>query len=283
MKLRLRRSLVVAAAFVLLAALPAAGHSATSASSSFVGPKAYYLALGDSLAYGYQPNLDLFQGYDTDFFYHFKTPGQRLINMACVDESTTTLINGGCPFAKFLRYKYTGPQLAAAVTFIKQHPGRVSPVTIDIGGNDILPLMNPATCSISTTETITQIVTAFDTNFNTILSQLKTSLNGTGDLLAMNYYMPYQNQCPNLLPYLQLFNTHIASVAQANGVPVADVFTAFGGPATPNPNLCKEVWTCSKGDVHPTTLGYSVIAHTFETLAGYKQHHPRWPRLRQLL
>lgn len=273
MKLRLRRSLAVATAFVLMAVLPTVGHSATSPSS--VGPKAYYLALGDSLAFGYQPNLNLFQGYATDFFHHFRTSGQRLIDMACVDESTTTFINGGCPFTKFLRYKYTGPQLAAAISFIQQHPGQVSPVTIDIGGNDILPLMNPATCSISTTETITQLVSAFDTNFNSILSQLKTALHGSGDLFTMNYYMPYQNQCPNLLPYLDLFNTHIAAVAQANGVPVADVFSAFGGPSTPNPNLCNEVWTCAKGDVHPTTRGYSLIAQTFETLAGYKQQHHR--------
>lgn len=276
MRIRSLRLLALTATLALTALFPLARH--TPRPNSAVGPKPYYLALGDSLSYGYQPNLDLFQGYASDFFHHFATAGHaHLIDMGCVLETTTTMINGGCPFAKYRKYKYSGPQLAAAVAFIQQHPSQVSPVTIDIGANDLLPFFNASTCAISSTETITQIATAFDTNFNTILTQLKTALNGTGDLYAMNYYMPYQNQCPNLLPYLQTFNQNIAAVAQANGVPLADVFTAFGGATTPNPNICNYTWICSsKHDVHPTTKGYTVIAQTFESLAGYKKQHRPW-------
>lgn len=283
MKTRSSRSLVLSAVLALIVALPATAHAVapanTMAPATSIGPKSYYLALGDSLAYGFQPNINILRGYAGDFFRSFSSAGQsHMINMACPDESTATVINGGCPFTKYLKYKYSGPQLDAAVRFIQQHPGQVSPVTIDIGGNDILPLMNTATCTISTTQSITQIVTAFDSNFNTVLSTLKAALNGTGDLFTMNYYMPYQNKCPNLMPYLLLFNSQIQAVAQKNGVPVADVFTAFGGAISPNPHICAYTWICAKNDVHPTTQGYRVIARTFTNLAGYKRHL-RWPWL----
>jgi hypothetical protein len=96
------------------------------------------------------------------------------------------------------------------------------------------------------------------------------ALNGQGDLATMNYYSPYVNQCPQLLPFLQTFNAHVTADAAALGVPVADVFTAFGGAALPNPNLCALTWICSSyHDVHMTDRGYGVIASAFEAALGY--------------
>ena len=95
-------------------------------------------------------------------------------------------------------------------------------------------------------------------------------MQGTGDLVTMNYYFPYQNQCPNLLPDVALFNQHLASDAQQNGVPVVDVFSAFGGAAVPNTNLCRYTWICSSyHDIHATTQGHAVIAAAFEATLGY--------------
>jgi hypothetical protein len=45
------------------------------------------------------------------------------------------------------------------------------------------------------------------------------------------------------------------------GFRIVDVFGAFGGIATPN--ICTYNWICAVGDIHPTDLGYSVIADTF--------------------
>jgi hypothetical protein len=46
-----------------------------------------------------------------------------------------------------------------------------------------------------------------------------------------------------------------------------DVFTAFGGPGVPNPNICTYTWMCTAPplgpDIHATDLGYRVIADTF--------------------
>jgi lysophospholipase L1-like esterase len=265
------------AAALLLALLPVA-HPATATTSA--GPKTFYLALGDSLAWGYQPNLDIVQGYAEDLYLHllprstfFPLPPRGTffeVNVACSGETAATFIAGGCPFALFKKYPYTGPQLAAALAFIHHHLGQVSPVTIDIGANDLLPLVNPSTCAVPAPAVITQALAAFDAHFSSILAQLRTALQGTGDLVTMNYYFPYQNQCPKLLPAVKLFNQHLAGDAQQNGVPVADVFSAFGGAAVPNANLCAYTWICSRyHDIHATTQGYAAIATAIEATLGY--------------
>ena len=266
-----RRVRLMAAA-LLLALLPVA-HPATATTS--VGPRTFYLALGDSLAWGFQPNWNIVQGYVEDLYLHLLQRGAQRgtffeINMACSGETAATFIAGGCPFSQFKKYPYAGPQLTAALTFIRQHRGQVSPVTIDIGANDLLPLVNPSTCTEPAPAVVTQALAAFDANFSRILAQLRTALQGTGDLVTMNYYFPYQNQCPNLLPDVELFNQHLASDAQQNGVPVVDVFSAFGGAAAPNPNLCRYTWICSSHhDIHATTQGHAVIAAAFEATLGY--------------
>lgn len=270
MTLRISR-LCKGAISVLVAVLVFAVCSPASAGTT-AGPKAYYLALGDSLAYGYQPDGDVVQGYADDFYANLQAHGTRsLTNLACPGETTGTFIHGGCPYWWTRKTLYTGSQLNAALAFISSHRGRVSPVTIDIGANDVLAAFDPSTCTVGSNWPT--VLSTFDSNFSSILSQLRSALKGQGDLVTMNYYDPYQNQCasnPQVLSLLQTFNAHIASDAAAYSVPVADVFTSFGGATTPNPNICSYTWMCSPfNDIHATSQGYAVIASTFETTVGY--------------
>lgn len=265
----LRRVMMVCS-LLLLSMAATLAFSGPAHAQSFVGPKAYYLDLGNSLAFGYQPDLDWAHGYGTDFANNLKNHGsQNYINMACPGETTGTFINGGCPYAALKKYIYFTPQLQAAVSFINNHPGQVSPVTLDIGANDLLPDINSSNCTVSSAWT-TDLAT-MKTNLGAILSQLKGALHGTGDLLLMNYYDPYQNQCPSSVPYVQQINSAIASVAGGYDVPVANVFNAFGGATVPDPNTCNYTWICNFlfHDIHATSAGYSVIASTFESLYGY--------------
>lgn len=265
------RPLLRGAVPVLVGVLVLAVYTPTSAAGA-AGPKAYYLALGDSLAYGYQPDGDIVQGYADDFYADLQAQGARsLTNLACPGETSGTFIHGGCPYWWTRKTLYTGSQLDAALAFISGHRGRVSPVTIDIGANDALAAFDPSTCTVGTNWPT--VLSTFDSNFSFILGQLRSALKGQGDLVAMNYYDPYQNQCaskPEVLSLLQTFNAHIASDAAAYGVPVADVFTSFGGATTPNPNICSYTWMCSAfNDIHATNQGYAVIASTFESTVGY--------------
>jgi lysophospholipase L1-like esterase len=283
--LRVLWRVALVAVLTALALLPA-GHTVAAslgaqpavATARLVGPKAYYLALGDSIVFGYQPNGNWTHGYPELFFADLRPLGTRhLINMGCGGEGVTTFINGGCPALAQAPPKYPyaphKSQLAAAVAFLRHHRGQVSPVTIDLGANDFF-----AGCRVQ--PHAAQLLAAYDAKFSRILAELRAALVG-GDLFTMNIFDPGQNVCahhPEQLAFVKTINAHIARVAARYGVPVADTFKAFGNETTPNPNLCAYTWVCNTPvpDFHPRTLGYALIASTFEQLgrAKYQWHRP---------
>lgn len=259
--------------FLFLTVAPAAFASSSSHRFTLVGPRKHYLALGDSLVFGFQPDLDFSHGYASDFYNNLQGHGtSALANMGCPGETSSTFINGGCPYSYLRKYPYIGAQLAAAVTYLKFYRGQVSPVTLDIGANDLLGDINTSTCAISST--FNSDLATLDTNLTqTILPQLTAAMtvkgHVTGDLVMMNYYDPYQNICPNTVPYIQTINQHLASDVSGYGI-IVNVFKSFGGTTTPNPNICSYTWMCSVfKDIHATSKGYSVIASTFESGTGY--------------
>lgn len=63
--------LILIALLLALAFVPDRAH----ATGSFVGPKTRYLALGDSLAFGYQPNLDWSHSYAKQWSNELKSHG----------------------------------------------------------------------------------------------------------------------------------------------------------------------------------------------------------------
>lgn len=240
----------IGAALALVLSVAAAG-----ASSAVIGPKQHYLALGDSLAVG---------GYATPLFVVLQVEGTKdVTNYGCPGETSATFINGGCP-SKLAPPGFV--QLAAAVAFLHAHPGKVSPVTLDLGaevGRDI----NPATCTINVSGFNADLA-AVDANLTgTILPALRAALTVdgrvTGSIVMMNYYDPYQSICPNTVPFVGTLNQHLANDA-SGFASIVDVFSAFGGSGVPNPDLCRLTLMCApRPNIHPTTEGYSVIANTF--------------------
>ena len=125
------------------AAFAAAAVSACSGPATSAGPDAqaiqasYYLAVGDSLSQGVQPNatgasVETKQGYPDQVYAALRRshPALRLVKLGCPGETTSTMIHGGiCRYAG-------GSQLAAAVAFLRAHRGHVLLITIDIGAND---------------------------------------------------------------------------------------------------------------------------------------------------
>ncbi len=238
-----------------------------------IGPKVYYLALGDSLAYGFQPDFDWANGYTSYFARNLQNYGVKIYaNLACPGETTTTMIKGICPYSLLHKYVYTGPQLAAAIAFLHQHAGQVSPVTLDIGANDLLPDLNTSDCAASSKWQ--SDLAAEDYNLtHIILPQLVAALTVhdrvTGDLLLMNYYDPYQNSCPDTMQYIREFNRHLATDAD-NFATVVNVFTPLSGTTSSNPNLCNYTWMCGLlPDIHANDAGYELMASAFEHATGY--------------
>src|SRR6478752_2062518 len=156
--------------FVCAVALVAFGAFALAPTAGAAGVESTYLALGDSLAYGYhqaqfQEELkakgfveaaNFNDGYVDDFGATLKllNPKLKVINDGCPGETTETMIKGsgvgsafcaggptGSPFPKaFLHHSYPGTQLEDTLAIAKE-PG-VGTITLDIGANDILQFLS---------------------------------------------------------------------------------------------------------------------------------------------
>ena len=104
------RRILMPLAFVvamLVVATPSASAISYSRSFTVVGPKVRYLALGDSLAFGLQPDVDFSHGYVDDFMSNLSQHGVRyLANMGCPGETSSTFVNGWCPNSYMRKYPY---------------------------------------------------------------------------------------------------------------------------------------------------------------------------------
>jgi lysophospholipase L1-like esterase len=268
------KRLTVAAVAVLATILALATPARADDSSA----TRYYVALGDSLAVGVQPIgppplNETNDGY-TDQLYAtlaVEDPKLKLVKLGCGGESTTSMrfgsqlptVAASCGPPEFYLHRYPSKtQLAEAVGFLAAHKGKVALVTIDIGGNDVLGAGGAAEIA---------------RNLPVILSELRAAIDGDVPIVGLNYYSPFLpaawaegglEALRSSVDALRTFNDALKGIYTAAGVPVADVAEAFHTndftlvDRTPlNVALaCEWTWSCSVGDVHPTTDGYGAIA-----------------------
>ena len=286
--LRLRLPLAIAAVATLTACSGSATpHHAPTSPPVPAPPATYYLALGDSLAQGVQPDaagasVETPYGYPDQVYAALRRthPTLRLVKLGCPGETTTTMINGG-----ICRYR-GGSQLAAGDAFLRTHRGRVVLVTIDIGANDPEHcgdqpgLGQLASCAVTG-------IPAAVTHLTTIMTSLKAAGPGIR-IVGMNYYLPALAEWRNGLPgrvvawtaekLAATYNQMLDRVYTNAGARVANVFGAFetadfadqAGAANVPRNvarLCQWTWACAappRGpNQHANQAGYQVIARTF--------------------
>jgi lysophospholipase L1-like esterase len=253
-------------------------------------PVRYYLALGDSLAVGAQPDASgtsaaTGQGYASQLYAILRRerPGLRLVRLGCIGETTVSMIHGG-----ICRYP-SGSQLADATAFLRAHRGQIALVTLDIGANDPETcLLNPTPSGLATCATKT--IPGAISNLGTILARLRQADPGAR-LIAMNYYLPALAQWRHgftgeMIARLVEFgadgyNALLDREYRKYGVRVADVFSAFStsdfgakvnvrglGSLPGNvAAICRWTWECAgppRGpNQHPNQAGYQVITHAF--------------------
>jgi lysophospholipase L1-like esterase len=247
-------------------------------------PASYYLSLGDSLSTGYQPGLgDTDQGYADQLFPGLKAavPSLELVKLGCRGETTTTMIKGGiCPYDQ-------GSQLGAAAMFLRDHPGQVRYLTIDIGGNDV----NRCVKSGASTgyqvgyQCIVKAVGTVAANLWAIVSKVRAT-GGTAPVYAgMTYYDPVLAAWLTGKSGQALARTSVPLVGAVNDMErmlyswadfrVADVSKAFasgdfrtqaGGLPLNVSRLCLWTYMCLRKDIHPNADGYQQIARTFAPL-----------------
>ncbi len=288
----LRLPLAVAAAATILTACSgsAAPDAALAGPDPSPAPPTYYLALGDSLSQGVQPDaagvsVETRDGYPDQVYaaLHPSHPALKLVKLGCPGETTSTMINGG-----ICHYR-SGSQLAAAVGFLRAHRGRVLLVTIDIGAND------PEQCGSQ--PSLTQLascaatsIPAAVTHLTTIMARLKAAAGPGVRIVGMNYYLPALAEWRDGLPghvvawaaerLAATYNGLLDRVYTSAGARIADVFGAFDTAdfaeqgTTPRnvALLCQWTWACAappRGpNQHANQAGYQVIARAFLQASG---------------
>ena len=195
-----------------------------------------YMSLGDSLAAGYGA-LPTTQGY-----------AYLLYRQGVYDQITNTLFaNAAVPGATsgdVLAY-----QVPQAITRFQP-----SVMTLSVGGNDLLRILNGADPF--------QVLGEFQANLGQILCGLRQALPQSRIYLHNLYDVPeITANVPGGLQAILGFNAVIAGVAQACGASVADVYTAFSGRTG---LLLIERNGAGQFEVHPTNAGYRAIANAFK-------------------
>jgi lysophospholipase L1-like esterase len=252
-------------------------------------PPVYYLALGDSLSRGIQPNpttgvlFETTQGYVDDLYAHLRLrrPGLRLAKLGCSGETTSTMIIGGV-----CQYPLVS-QLEQAAQFLQTNT--VALVTLSIGGDNILHCLSvqgiDQTC-------VTNGIGMAAANLPYILARLRAAAGPNVPIVAMNYYDPFlglwiygpvgKALADQSLEITKFFNQLLGGIYAQAQVPVADVARAFRITNTtpvsafhvPFNVLLTLAWTWMglpppRGpDIHPNAIGYAVIAGAFVRVIG---------------
>jgi lysophospholipase L1-like esterase len=288
-----RRPVAVLTAFLVLLSLVLAGPTASADSARQHRPGFGYLALGDSVPFGFRPaqvtpptdylDASNFVGYPEVIA---DRTGLALANASCPGETTASLIDAnaqsnGCenavvsPFgyrdAFPLHVDYSGSQLDFAVSYLRSHP-RTRLVSLMVGANDLF-ICQSTTPDRCTGSDFTDTVALVEKNVDTILSTLRERAHYHHRLVLLDYYsLDYGD--PVGTRSVQLLNAALARAARANHAIVADGFGAFrAGSAAAGGDSCAAglIIALPTGgcDVHPTRLGHDLLADAVLRAAGH--------------
>lgn len=300
---RWRRVAAAAAAVATLAGGAGAAASALPASAATTHVTAYphaagsgdtpvaagsdYLALGDSVSFGYrEPTTTPAPDYaDAASFVGFPEDvatalDLHMANASCPGETSASLINdtaasNGCENAPNrgtayrknypLHVAYSGSQFDYGLSYLRQHPG-TRLVTLMIGANDAF-LCEAITKDQCASE-LPGVLKKLTANVATVVGAIRNKAHYTGQLVLVDYYsLDYANATDNTES--QGLNQAMAAGGARYHVEIANGYTAmenaaqFAGGDTCTAGLLTEVSTGGCG-VHPTVAGQDVLAQSVE-------------------
>jgi lysophospholipase L1-like esterase len=248
-------------------------------------PKSYYLALGDSIAYGLQPNkYDQGlppSGYRTGYVDVFAkrlrqiSPKIRVVNYSCPGESTVSFVRGGCPWlaeGRKLHDPFRGTQMKAALAFIAAHHGQVSPITLHLWGNDIDPVAEACKGDFACIKkrapaAIAQIAS----RLGDILRRLRAAAPNA-DIIVNGTWNFNADDLARTDPLFRSLDVAIRRAAVRANARFADIFPLFnpqGNAGRERARVCSFVFICKRDDPHPTDAGYRAIADAVWKASGY--------------
>jgi lysophospholipase L1-like esterase len=280
--------------FILAVAFGAFAGSSVATAQKPIGspPKKFIVALGDSLAFGFQqirfnenPDPSNFTGF-VDVFTQMvnETPPGKFadaVNFGCPGETSTSLLSGPCAYHVEegfpLHVNYDGAQIDAATAFIAAHPGRVGTVIVDIGSNDLLALVDSCggTSNLQCIAAgLPSVIATLVANYTEILSRLR-AVAPQAVLLVVQLYNPLAIVDPASNILLPPINDAIASVAQSFNAALANPFPGIN-LAPPQPEtLCDLTLICTPlMDIHLSDAGYEFVGGLLFQASGYERFAP---------
>ena len=298
-----RRAVVAVVLGATLLTGASAGASNTHAgrrhySVNVVTPGSDYLALGDSVSFGYRESTTVpapdytsaanFVGFPEDVA---SALGLNLANAACPGETSSSFLNasalsngcenhpsstgaleaGGYRSLYPLHVSYTGSQMAFALAYLHSHP-RTTLITLMIGANDGFICQETTADQCASPTELGPVLATVTANVHTILQTLRVTAHYKGQIVLVNYYATnYAN------PLDSLASTYLNKALDAGGagfnVEIADGYGAFEQAASFSAGD-----TCAAGlltrpfsgttfsgcGVHPSVAGQALLAQTVE-------------------
>lgn len=237
-----------------------------------------YLALGDSVSFGYAPpqavpapkyhDQHSFIGWPDYVAQHL---GERVSNAACPGETSLSLItpgvlSNGCEEGYRtlfpLHVQYQGTQMEYALDYLAHH-NHTRLVTIMIGANDVFLCQATTADHCSSPAELGAVANQIAGDLGSIFRQLRGA-GYTGPIVTLTYYsLSYSD--PAVIAGAQFLDSIVAGVTLASGGIVADGFAAFQGPSAAfggSPCAAGLLIKLPNGtcDVHPTQAGQQLLA-----------------------
>lgn len=240
-----------------------------------------YLALGDSVSFGYVPNVTApapssYTGYPEIVAGALRILQAGMeVNASCPGQTSGSFLIGGadngCQGFKDtigLHTTYAGTQANFAVSQLLSNK-HIDLVTLSIGGNDLLLVQeacaNAPSFPACVTAALPGVFQTYGANLAEILGAIRSQAGYTGRLVLVTYFAP--NNDPLFIQAIVGLNQVMVAVASQFDAKIADGFTAFqvasalyqGDPCAAGLLVPLTATTC---DVHPSKTGQELLAAT---------------------
>jgi lysophospholipase L1-like esterase len=254
-----------------------------------VTPGSGYLALGDSVTFGYMeptvvPAPDYTNAANFDAYPEMlgSQLGLKVTNAACPGETSASLINASAqsntcendppgvtatPYrtAFPLHVSYQGSQLAFATKYLKSH-SNTRLVSLMIGANDGFVCQETTTDGCASE--LPGVLSTVTKNVKTILTTIRTKDHYNGQLVIVDYYsLDYTSALDN--GESQALNGAEAAGAKGFHVRFANAYNSFAVAAVHSGNnsctaglLTQLVGASTPCGVHPSVAGQTLLAAT---------------------
>lgn len=254
-----------------------------------VTPNSNYLALGDSVTFGYaESNAIPAPNYSdpSSFVGYPEILGEKeklkVVNAACPGETSASFINasaqsngcenspgGGAGYrdAYPLHVSYTGSQLNYAVNYLKTH-SNVKLVSLMLGANDFFLCQETTADGCTSQSELASTASSLATNVSTILSAIRNQAHYSRQIAIVNYYsLDYASAIDD--EESELLNSTVDDAASPYSVEIADGYGTLEAAAAPfGGNTCTAglltQLTSGGCGVHPSATGQADLAQALK-------------------